>query len=234
MTHQRGGTVLGFVLGVVFGLAVALAVAIYVTKVPVPFVSKALGRDPAQDINEQQKNKNWDPNAPLYGKNPIKPDGPPEEVVPRLPPGDAPAPATKTSSAKPASPAPSASAPAKEFKPAVTADPLGDLAKARAEAPKGSASSSSQGQLIRSPILSRSVRFAPLKTLKPSAPNSRSRASKPRCPSASKPAAWCTGSGSGHSKPARRLKNPAISSTPQALKPPWCGCRIELNAQAEL
>lgn len=144
MTHQRGGTVLGFVLGVVFGLAVALAVAIYVTKVPVPFVSKALGRDPAQDINEQQKNKNWDPNAPLYGKNPIKPDGPPEELVPRLPPGDAPAPATKTSSTKPPSPAPSASAPAKEFKPAVTADPLGDLAKARAEAPKGSASSGSK------------------------------------------------------------------------------------------
>ena len=142
MTQQRGGTVLGFVLGVVFGLAVALAVAIYVTKVPVPFVSKALGRDPAQDINEQQKNKNWDPNAPLYGKNPIKPDGTPEEVVPRLPPGETQAPATRTSGAKPPSPAPSASAPAKEFKPAVTADPLGDLAKARAEAPKGSTSSS--------------------------------------------------------------------------------------------
>ena len=32
---------MGFVLGMVIGLAAALSVAVYVTKVPVPFVSKA-------------------------------------------------------------------------------------------------------------------------------------------------------------------------------------------------
>jgi cell division protein FtsN len=144
MKQQRGGTVLGFFLGLVLGLAIALAVAVYVTKVPVPFVSKVMGRDPAQDANEQQKNKNWDPNAPLYGKNPIKPDGPPEEVVPRQPPGEAPVAATKTSAAKATASAPGVSTPAKEFKPAVTADPLGDLAKARTEAPKGAASTAAK------------------------------------------------------------------------------------------
>ena len=81
MRQQRGGTFLGFVLGMVIGLAAALAVAVYVTKVPVPFVSKALSRDPDQDANEQQKNKGWNPNAPLYGKNPAKPTSVAEQVV---------------------------------------------------------------------------------------------------------------------------------------------------------
>lgn len=150
MKQQRGGTVLGFVLGLVVGLGVALAVAIYVTKVPVPFVSKAIGRDPALDANEQQKNKNWDPNAPLYGKNPIKPAGAGEEVVPPVPPAvQAPAAtvaasgmAPKAAASKPATPA---SAGKPEFKPAVTADPLGDLLKSRAASAKGAASQPEPG-----------------------------------------------------------------------------------------
>jgi len=94
--------------------------------------------------NEQQKNKNWDPNAPLYGKNPVKPEGPPEEVVPGPNAASAAAPAGKASASKAPGASAAASSPVKEFKPAVTADPLGDLAKARAEAPKGSASSSTK------------------------------------------------------------------------------------------
>ena len=105
---------MGFIIGVVFGLAAALAVAVYVTKVPIPFVNKGQSRSTDQDAAEAKKNKDWDPNAPLYGKNPAKP------VVP-------------ASAAKLAAPDPSkadvASKP--EIKPAVTADPLGDLARAR-------------------------------------------------------------------------------------------------------
>lgn len=114
MKQQRGGTILGFIIGVVVGLGAALAVAVYVTKVPVPFVNKGQNHSPEQDAAEAKKNKDWDPNAPLYGKNPAKPAA------------TAPAPAAS---------APAAPAAAKtETKPAVTADPLGDLAKAKTAA----------------------------------------------------------------------------------------------------
>ncbi|HEY5580129.1 MAG TPA: sporulation protein, partial [Rhodoferax sp.] len=76
MKQQRGGTILGFIIGVVVGLGAALAVAVYVTKVPIPFINKGQSRSADQDAAESQKNKNWDPNAPLYGKNPAKPLAP--------------------------------------------------------------------------------------------------------------------------------------------------------------
>ena len=110
MKQQRGGTLLGLTLGFVLGLAVALAVAVYVTKVPIPFVNKGQTRNADQDAQETRKNRDWDPNAPLYGKNPAKPD----------------------SAAPPPAAIASAVAAKGEFKPAVTADPLGDLAMARA------------------------------------------------------------------------------------------------------
>ena len=72
--QQRGGTIVGFILGVIVGLGVALAVAVYVTKVPVPFLNKSTPRASEQD--EATKNKNWDANAPLYGKNPVRPAAP--------------------------------------------------------------------------------------------------------------------------------------------------------------
>jgi cell division protein FtsN len=124
MKQQRGSTLLGFILGLVVGLAAALAVAVYVTKVPVPFVSKAVSRNPDLDATEQQKNKGWDPNAPLYGKNPAKPAGPPEQLE-----------GTGTDTKKLLATPTAASAPAKpELKPAVTADPLGDLARTKVAA----------------------------------------------------------------------------------------------------
>lgn len=124
MKQQRGGTILGFIIGVVVGLAGALAVAVYVTKVPIPYMSKGQSRSAEQNEAEAKKNDGWDPNAALYGKNPAK-------AVP---------PATAASAAKAAVPSkPEVKADSKpdakgELKPAVTADPLGDLAKAKASA----------------------------------------------------------------------------------------------------
>jgi cell division protein FtsN len=118
MKSQRGGTFLGFILGLVVGLGVALAVAVYVTKVPLPFMNKGQSRTADQDAAEEKKNKDWDPNAPLYGKNPAKSTAAPksgEDAVPNADKSD-------TASAK------------AESKPAVTADPLGDLARAKAGA----------------------------------------------------------------------------------------------------
>ena len=70
--RERGGTFLGLVIGLVMGLGVALAVAIYVTKVPVPFVNKGQSRSVEQDAAEAKKNKDWDPNALIQGKNPVR------------------------------------------------------------------------------------------------------------------------------------------------------------------
>ena len=116
MKQQSGGTILGFIVGVVVGLAVALAVAIYVMKVPVQFMNKGQSRTPDQEAIDSKKNKDWDPNAPLYGKNPAKP------IVPAEAAASAPAPSTGVDAPV---------VPKKELKPAVTADPLGDLAHAR-------------------------------------------------------------------------------------------------------
>ena len=94
---QRGGFAVGLIIGLLIGLALALGVALYVTKVPVPFVNKVPQRTPSQDAAEAEKNKNWDPNSPLYGKNPAKP----------APPASGPliAPATGLPSAAPPPPA---------------------------------------------------------------------------------------------------------------------------------
>ena len=74
MKQQRGGTLVGFIIGLVVGLAVALGVAVYITKVPIPFMNKGASRAADQDAAEDQKNKDWDPNAPLYGKKANKAD----------------------------------------------------------------------------------------------------------------------------------------------------------------
>lgn len=117
MNTQRGGTLLGLIIGALIGLAAALAVAVYVTKVPIPFMNKSQPRSPDHDAAEAKKNRDWDPNALLQGKNPAKPaaGGPVSDVTPQKP---AAGPAGQL--AKPASP---------------SADPIGDLAKARLATP---------------------------------------------------------------------------------------------------
>jgi cell division protein FtsN len=129
MRHQRGGTFLGLIIGLVIGLGVALAVAVYVTKVPVPFVNKGQSRSTEQDAEEAKKNKDWDPNAPLYGKNPARPVAPAASV-----PGAATPAAEAASAPAKAGATATATDPKSEPKAAVSADPLGDLAKARASA----------------------------------------------------------------------------------------------------
>lgn len=132
--QQMGGTIIGFIVGVVVGLGAALAVAVYVTKVPVPFLNKGGGRGADLDAAESQKNKNWDPNSPLYGRNPARP---PVPVVA--------APPSASASAPTLTPAPDIRAAASAPKPAAIkadaksetkpgADPLGDLAVAKAAA----------------------------------------------------------------------------------------------------
>lgn len=73
-TQQRGGFAIGLIVGLLIGLALALGVALYVTKVPIPFVNKVPQRTADQDAAESEKNKNWNPNGPLSGKNPAKPN----------------------------------------------------------------------------------------------------------------------------------------------------------------
>lgn len=73
MQSQRGGFFLGMIVGLLVGLALALGVALYITKVPLPFIDKVPQRTPEQYAAEVEHNKNWDPNSPLYGKNPAKP-----------------------------------------------------------------------------------------------------------------------------------------------------------------
>jgi cell division protein FtsN len=123
--NQRGSVIVGIIIGVVLGLAAALAVAVYVTKVPVPFLNRGQNRTAEQDAAEVRKNRDWDPNAPLYGKNPAKPLPPAPGVIPAPPVATIPAPPVAT--------APAASAPKAAAK--APADPLGELASARTSGP---------------------------------------------------------------------------------------------------
>jgi cell division protein FtsN len=151
INHQRGSVILGVIIGVVIGLGIALAVAVYVTKVPVPFLNKGGGRTAEQDAAESRKNRDWDPNAPLYGKNPAKPLAPaPGIIAPAPPVADTPAPPpfgvgpsipaadpslkppAVVANTPPAAPPKQAPAPKP---PAAAADPLGELAAARSSNP---------------------------------------------------------------------------------------------------
>ena len=138
---QRGGTILGFIIGVVVGLGSALAVAVYVTKVPVPFMTGKAPRTMTSDEAELKKNKDWDPNTPLHGKNPAKPMTPVTSGVvgnPDAPVVATPVPAAPQPTSVPvvtATPVPVAKPDPKIVAPAASADPLGDLARAKAKVP---------------------------------------------------------------------------------------------------
>ena len=116
LNKQGGGTFLGFIIGLVLGLGIALAVAIYVMKVPTPFSNKNQPRTSAQDTQENEKNKDWNPNSVLQPTTPAETPTPPDASAP----GTTSQATDKTTDKTPAPP-----------RPAVTADPLGDLAKAK-------------------------------------------------------------------------------------------------------
>ncbi len=101
MKNQRGGFFLGMIVGLLIGLALALGVALYISKVPAPFLNKVPQRSAEQDAAEIEKNKNWDPNSGLYGKNPARPSNSSSGVV-------APLPSEPAASASPYEPAASA------------------------------------------------------------------------------------------------------------------------------
>jgi cell division protein FtsN len=145
--QQRGGTILGIILGIIVGLGAALGVAVYVSKVPVPFLSKS-SKNADQDAAEAKKNKDWDPNSPLYGKNPARitvpaaPDAATGSAtsgsVAPVTAGVAPAPsqAPGTTATAPVAPvtatAPAATKPdGKPDTKSASSDPLGDLVKAK-------------------------------------------------------------------------------------------------------
>lgn len=169
MKHQRGGTFLGLIFGLVLGLGIALGVAVYVTKVPVPFINKGQSRSSDQDAAEARKNKDWDPNALIQGKNPVHSSSGAVTPSPEAAPTDKSASSTSSttkaevkpeskaenksdtkSEAKPDNkpdatkpdrkPDPKSDSkedgkadakPAEAKKPPVSADPLGDLARAK-------------------------------------------------------------------------------------------------------
>ncbi len=133
---QTGGTIVGFIVGVVLGLGIALLVAIYVTKLPVPFLNKGATFTNKQESEEAQRNKNWDPNAPLYDKNAprragVAPAPGATAATPETPPVVAPAVA-----GGPAAPVAPTGAPVPA---ASSGDPLGDLAKTRSAAASAAA-----------------------------------------------------------------------------------------------
>lgn len=144
-SRQQGNFAIGLIVGLVLGLGVALGVAVYVTKVPVPFMTKTQPRAAEQDEAEARKNRDWDPNSPLYGKQQPKPPAtsgapaggnPPVTTAPPVPaiaaqPGATPQTATPPAAAvTPAMPRTPQAA-----NPPASADPLGDLARARAGLP---------------------------------------------------------------------------------------------------
>lgn len=111
MKKQRGGTLFGFILGALAGLGVALALAVYITKVPMPFMTKTPNRTAEDAAAEAKKNRDWDPNAALSGKPAVK------EAQAVVDPTAAPA------------------APVATGAPTPSADPVGDLAKAKTDTP---------------------------------------------------------------------------------------------------
>ena len=139
-TRQRGGTIVGFIFGLIVGLGVALAVVVYVMKVPVPFITKGGLRGPEQDAAEAEKNRNWNPHQALAGK--------PAPARPAEPAAQAASAAVAPTPSKVAAPKPDPKDAAKDAvaknakdkdakdkdasKPAASADPLGDFAKAKA------------------------------------------------------------------------------------------------------
>ncbi len=141
ISAQRGGTMLGFIIGGVVGVLAALIVAVFVAKVPVPFVNKAVNRNAEQDAAEAVKNKNWDPNAPLASKQPIKPAAEVSGVVASAAASSAGVAPTAPPAASKATEKPPEKTVDKPAAKATSADPLGDLVKAKTSgSPAGNAS----------------------------------------------------------------------------------------------
>ena len=110
MKSQHGGFAVGLVVGLLLGLGLALGVALYVTKVPLPFINKVPQRTAEQDAAETERNKTWQPNAPLVGKPtraaasaaPAAAGTAPPTAIATMPATPPPAPDAAASAARPA------------------------------------------------------------------------------------------------------------------------------------
>ena len=125
---QQGGTFLGLVIGVLLGLGISLAVAVYVTKVPIPFVDRDVTGSAEADKAELARNKNWNPNAAVITVEPPK-----NLVGVTLPEGVDPPPI----------PSDAATSEVDILAPAVMADPLGTLARAKLDGQSSDAAEAS-------------------------------------------------------------------------------------------
>jgi cell division protein FtsN len=147
--RQRGNIVIGLIIGLVLGLGVALGIAVYVTKVPIPFMTKTQRGGPEQDEAEARKNRDWNPNAPLAGKaGAVRPPDPP--APPAAPQPSAAAPGVPQTAPAPVVVPPSAQQQQQQQQRAARApvpaeanalppsnDPIGDLARSRSGAGAG-------------------------------------------------------------------------------------------------
>lgn len=139
--RQRGGLILGLILGIVMGLGIAFFVSSYISnKVPVPQINKAQTRSSTQDEAEAEKNKNWDPNSPLYGKNGVKPASGAEAAASAASGATSPAPKQQSTAANDsaikipnATPIPKPDVTQIEHSKAAPADPMGDLIKSKSK-----------------------------------------------------------------------------------------------------
>jgi cell division protein FtsN len=134
---------------------VALGIAVYVTKVPIPFMTKTQRGGPEQDEAEARKNRDWNPNAPLAGKagavRPPEPPAPPAAPQPPVAapgvPQTAPAPVVVPPTAQQQQQqqqqqqrtARTPPVPAEANASPPSSDPIGDLARSRAGGGTGTA-----------------------------------------------------------------------------------------------
>jgi cell division protein FtsN len=167
---QRGGFAMGLIVGLLLGLGIALGVALYVTKAPVPFINKLPQRTAEQDAQEAERNRNWDPNAPLAGRAGAKAasgvvtPGPAPAVVPATPVPQATTQATTQAPAQTQTAAPTVGSngaivpPAVEGRPVAKADPkpAGDKAGDKpADKPADKASGSANGYFVQAGAFTR-------------------------------------------------------------------------------
>ena len=141
--RQSGNIVIGLIVGLVLGLGVALGIAVYVTKVPIPFMTKTQRGGPEQDEAEARKNRDWDPNGPLAGKAGARPAAPapaqPPTAAQPSPPPTAPVPVVVPPGApqQPQQRAGRPPVPAEANAVPPSNDPIGDLARSRSGANPG-------------------------------------------------------------------------------------------------
>ena len=83
---RKTSALTGFVFGFLLGLALALVVALYVSRVPMPFMDRGVSRNAEADKAENERNKDWNPNAALNkGVQAPKPDASTDEGAISIP-----------------------------------------------------------------------------------------------------------------------------------------------------